>query len=204
MQFALRLTNTVLIVFSGIAFGVLAMTGVVAGVLFPTMHTLNPTLPAYGAYSGAHWSLAAGIIAERIFDIGFVIVGVSFGICWSSVLVLVFMSRRYGFPVLRLMVLGVVSSIFLFHIGSVQPAMNRAATAYRAAALAGDTERAAQAKARFDALHPTASNLIISSTMGMLALFLFSTWAASGGAGVLSLSAQPKAGHGETGSGGDA
>ena len=81
-----RSLNTLLVVSSGVVFGVLAMTAVVAAVVFPKMRELDPTLPGYPAYDGAHWSLAAGIVAERVFDIGFVIAGVAVAGCIAGVL----------------------------------------------------------------------------------------------------------------------
>ncbi len=182
MLIFLRLANVILVLFSGVAFGVLAMTGLVAGVLFPTMHSLNPSLPAYSQYTGAHWSLAAGVIAERIFDIGFVVVAIAIALCWSAVIVLMLCTKYLGrLPMLRATVLLVTTIVFLFQIGFVGPQMRASGIEYRQAALAGDHATAAKAKARFDSLHPVATNLIISSTMGMLALFVYSSWAATRG-----------------------
>lgn len=178
----LRLANVVLVLFSGVAFGVLAMTGLVAGVLFPTMHSLNPTLPAYSQYTGAHWSLAAGIIAERIFDIGFVVVAIAIALCWSALILLMLCTKYLGrLPLLRATVLLVTTIVFVFQVGMVGPQMRASGVEYRQAALAGDNATADKAKTRFDSLHPVATNLIISSTMGMLALFVYSSWAATRG-----------------------
>src|SRR5690242_5451454 len=44
-----------------------------AAILFPLMHTLDPRLPEYATYTGPHWSLAAGAVANRIFAISGVI-----------------------------------------------------------------------------------------------------------------------------------
>lgn len=177
-----RLLETLLIVSSGVVFGVLAMTAVVAAVVFPKMRELDPTLPGFSQYDGAHWSLAAGIIAERVFDIGFVIAGVAVAGCIGGVLGLVFARGGSGasgagrMPIVRLGLTLIVAALFCTHVGWLQRRMDSAAEDYRQAAAAGNNDAAHEAKARFDAMHPTAANLISGSTLAALALFVVSAW----------------------------
>ncbi|MDQ7014544.1 MAG: hypothetical protein Q9O74_11700 [Planctomycetota bacterium] len=182
MNRAVRIASTVLVVCAGIAFGVVAMTGVVAAVVFPTTRDLDPTLPDYAAYSGPHWSLAAGILAERVFQVGFLVIGVALAGALISV-VLLAIGRRGGggFPAVRVGLTLLTLGIFFAHVGWLQPRMDDAAGAYRAAALVGDNDAAGEAKARFDSMHPTASRLIGATTFAAFALFVVSAWAASGG-----------------------
>ncbi|MCC7388986.1 MAG: hypothetical protein IT431_09480 [Phycisphaerales bacterium] len=175
-----RSLNTLLVVSSGVVFGVLAMTAVVAAVVFPKMRELDPTLPGYPAYDGAHWSLAAGIVAERVFDIGFVIAGVSVAGCIAGVLGLAVTRGRSGMPIVRLGLTLIVTALFCTHVGWLQRRMDQAAGEYRAGAAAGDSAVAHEAKARFDAMHPTASRLISGATLAGLALFGVSAWQAGG------------------------
>lgn len=169
-----------LTVFSGIAMGALAMTGVVAAVAFPTMRALDPSLPGYAGYGGAHWSLAAGVLAERVFHIGFAVAGVCLLVCVGAVGVM--LARREGgrMPIVRAGLLLVTLGVFLAHVAWLQPRMDEAAAEYRAAAAAGEGERAIAAKARFDGMHPNASRLVMGATASALALFAASAWAASG------------------------
>ncbi|MGQ0628913.1 MAG: hypothetical protein ACT4PL_12535 [Phycisphaerales bacterium] len=57
----------------GLWFGSLIMSGVAAAVLFPTLKRLDPTLGAYPKYTGSHWLLAAGHVAEIVFYISDII-----------------------------------------------------------------------------------------------------------------------------------
>lgn len=175
-----KLLSTVLVVGSGVAFGVVAMTGVVAAVVFPTVRDLDPTLPGYAGYGGTHWSLAAGVVAERVFRIGFVLTGVALG---AALLAVVGLSvRRRPLPIFRIGLCIVTVGLFLTHVAWLQPRMDDAATNYREAAGAGDDPTAIEAKSRFDALHPTASRLIGATALASLALFAVSAWQASAGA----------------------
>jgi len=181
-----RVPAAALTVFSGIAFGVLAMVGVVAAVVFPTMKGLDPTLPGYAGYSGPHWSLAAGVVAERVFTIGFAGAGVALACCVAAV-VLLSVSRGAGrLPVGRLALLVIAAGVFLAHVGWLQPRMTEAAREYRAAAARGDEEGAEVAKSQFDAMHPNASRLIMGAALLSLALFIASAWSAGSGSGAVS------------------
>lgn len=174
----LRFLNTVLVMCSGIVFGVLAMTAVVAAVTFPRMKSLNPTIPGYEGYRGAHWSLAAGWIAEGVFDIGFLIAGVAVAGCIAAVLSLAVVRGRRGMPIVRLGLTLVVAALFCTHVGWLQRRMDVAAEEYREAAARGENDAAVEAKSRFDAMHPMASKLISAAALAGLALFGVSAWQA--------------------------
>lgn len=164
---------------SGVAFGVLAMTSLFAAVVFPLMRDLDPSLPAYAAYDGPHWSLAAGILAERLFEIGFIVVGGALAVCFGALLAL-WVGRRSGrAPIARLALWTVTASVFTAQIAVLQPRMNDAASDYREAAAAGANETVTEARERFSALHPSASRLMGGATIAALALFA-TTAAATG------------------------
>lgn len=171
----------VLVVCSGLAFGVIAMTGVVAAVVFPAMRELDPTLAGYERYDGPHWSLAAGVIAEQIFNVGFLVTGIVLSLSLAAVVGLVLLRRVGGVPIVRLGLVLVTLGLFLTHVGWLQPRMDGAAGEYRRAAAAGENEAAASAKGEFDAMHPVASKLVAASALASLALFVVSAWAASAG-----------------------
>lgn len=176
-----RIASTGLVVGSGVAFGVTAMTGVVAAVVFPTMRDLDPTLGGYAGYDGPHWSLAAGVIAEKMFHVGFIVTGLMLGLSLVAVLGLVFLRRMSGVPIVRLGLVVVTLGLFLTHVGWLQPRMDRVSAAYREAASTQQHEVAAEMKAKFDSMHPVASRLVGASALSSLALFLVSAWAASAG-----------------------
>ena len=173
-----RLCNTLLVICSGVVFGVLGMTAVVAAITFPRMKSMDPTLPGYGQYDGPHWSLAAGWIAEGVFDIGFVVAGIAIALCIIAVGGLVALRRVSGVPIVRLGLVVVLTALFCTHVGWLQRRMDQAAEEYRSAAASGDNETAAEAKAQFDQLHPTAADLIGAATFAGLALFAVAAWQA--------------------------
>ncbi len=176
-----RIASTGLVVCSGIAFGVTAMTGVVAAVIFPAMREIDPTLGGYAGYDGPHWSLAAGVIAEKMFHVGFVVTGVMLGLSLTAVLGLVFLRRIGGMPIVRLGLVVVTLGLFLTHVGWLQPRMDRVSRTYREAARTQQHEVAAAMKVEFDDMHPLASKLVGASALSALALFMVSAWAASAG-----------------------
>jgi hypothetical protein len=161
---------------SGVAFGVGAMSGVVAAIIFPTVRDLNPSLPDFAAHRAPHGPILAGIVAERVFMVSFAVVGVALGVALLSAVALTLNRRRASVPVLRLGLTLVACGLFAVHAAWLQPRMNSAATAYREAARSGDSQTASEAKARFDAMHPTASRLIGATTLASLGLFVASAW----------------------------
>jgi uncharacterized membrane protein len=179
METLSRLSSAALTVFSGIVFGITAMTGVVAAVVFPTMRTLGPSLPEYAAYGGPHWSLAAGVVAEKVFVVGFAAAGVALVLALVSGAGVAFTRGRRGWPVARLALLLLTAGIFLTHVAWLRPRMDAAAEEYRVAAAAGRAEGAAEAKSHFDGMHPIASKLIGAVTLSSLALFVASAWSSS-------------------------
>ena len=176
-----RIASTGLVVCSGVAFGVTAMTGLVAAVVFPAMRELDPTLGGYAGYDGPHWSLVAGVIAEKVFHVGFVVTGVMLGLSLAAVLGLVVLRRVSGVPIVRLGLVVVTLGLYLTHVGWLQPRMDRAARTYREAASTQQNEVAAAMKSEFDDMHPIASKLIGALALSSFALFTVSAWTASAG-----------------------
>ena len=175
-----RAASTSLIVCAGISFGVMSMTGVVAAVVFPTVRDLGPVLPDHASYTGPHWSLVAGVVAEGVFRIGMVVVGVALFGALLGVLLLAFRRGEQRLPVVRLGLTAVTIGLFLTHAAWLQPRMNAAAAEYRDAASTGNNALAGEAKSRFDSMHPTASRLIGATTVASLLLFVCSAWTATG------------------------
>lgn len=180
-----RICETIHLVTLGLWLGVLVMTGVAAAVLFPTIKALDPRLPEYAAFTGAHWSLAAGKVAATLFFVcdavqfaGALIAGVTLGL---STLLFGLPARnlatacRSGFIVV---IVGVLSYQFII----LAPEMNRNLAAYWAAARSGDNAAAAGFKAAFDAKHPLARNLLAADAVLVLASLVLGAWSASGAA----------------------
>jgi hypothetical protein len=147
------------------------MTGAAAAVIFPAMKGLDPALPAYAAYTGPHWSLAAGQIANRLFIIADTVqfgamlaAGVTFGLC-----VLFFgLSTRRGTTFARAALLLALVGVLSYHLMILSPRMATNVRLYWDAAAAGDNAGAAGPKAAFDADHPTASRVLGATALLVL------------------------------------
>jgi len=167
---------------AGVWAGVLVMAGGSAAVLFPEMRSLEPELPAYSAYGGEHWRLAAGIVQNEVFKIADVAQFVLATVCLASLLgMLVFggLSTRRVSTGVRIVVLCVAMSLTSYHLFILGPRMQASARVYWDAARAGDTAVADRARAAFNADHPTASNVLGATAVSTLALAAVGAWSAA-------------------------
>lgn len=159
--------------------GAAAMSGVFAAVTFPQMKALNPRLPAYEAFEGDHWSLAAGQLANRVFMIAD---GVQFvGAFAAGVTFAILIARRHVHPHrvstwARGMGVGVGLACVAGLLIIVQPGMQASFKAYWAAAAEGRTAEALRARGAAEALHPWASRLIGGSAICSLTALLAAGW----------------------------
>jgi len=143
--------------------------GVAAAGVFATLPDLNPTLPEFAALDPSlHGRLASGLVTEPIFtasDIAQVVLSCIVLLCillhWTSG------AGRHR-PVARISwtVAGLLAAACLWaRLLLVMPRMNSELQAYRSAARNGDTELATASYDAFNALHPTASTLMETSTV---------------------------------------
>ncbi|MFM9996691.1 MAG: hypothetical protein ACKVU4_12940 [Phycisphaerales bacterium] len=178
-----RVCESIHLVTLGLWLGVLVMTGVAAAVLFPTIKALDPRLPEYAAFTGEHWSLAAGRVAATLFFVcdavqfaGALIAGVTLGL---SILLFGLPARSLATACragLIVIIVGVLSYQFIM----LAPDMNRNLAAYWTAAKGGDNSAAATFKAAFDAKHPLARNLLAVDALLVVASFVLAAWSATG------------------------
>lgn len=162
--------------------GTVGMTGVVAAVIFPQMHILDPTLGGYPKYTGDHWLLAAGQIAAKIFAIGDKVQLVCAGTAGLTLVAALF-ARRFTpvsiSGVLRLIGLLVAFGALTYQTGSVGPEMRRNLDAYWMAAQDGRNDDAAFSQALFQESHPKASRTLSIAAGGVLVALLTGAWSLS-------------------------
>jgi len=137
------------------AAGVIVATGVAAAIAFPTMKTLDPSLPGFAAVPD-HWMIAAGRVMAPIFTItvaGAVLAMALATLAWALQVL------RAQFGVRVLLVRGVALLLTLAVAGHLQfallPRMNANFATFLAAARAGDTNAALTARDAFDQDHPS-------------------------------------------------
>ncbi|MCW5775702.1 MAG: hypothetical protein KIS87_04570 [Phycisphaeraceae bacterium] len=155
----------------GLWLGILIATGAAAALVFPAMKALDPALPAYAAFDRPHWTLAAGHVAERYFRASDVAQVALAGIAWLTlpIAAAVFGLRR-GLPIVRIGLVGALSVSLAWQLLSLRPRMDLHLSAYRAAAIAGESELAEEERAAFAALHPAASSVMaINAALVLLA-----------------------------------
>ena len=177
-----KILESVHVTAAGVWTGVLVMAGGSAAVLFPEMRSLEPRLPAYAAYEGEHWRLAAGIVQNEVFKIADV---AQFALATVSLATILGMLVFGGLPTrrlstaLRIVVLCAAMSLTSYHLFILGPRMQASARVYWDAARAGDNTTAAGAQAAFNADHPTASRVLGTTAISTLALTVLGVWSAA-------------------------
>ena len=151
----------------GVWLGVVLMTGAAAAVIFPTVKALDPTLPGFGLYTGDHWMIAAGRVADRTFAIS----DAAQFVCATLAGVGLVLGRPLGHPAwrtartaVRITFLSAAITALSYHLFVLAPRMNTNLRGYWAAAAAGDNATAQTLRDAFSADHPTAS-----ATLGAIA-----------------------------------
>jgi hypothetical protein len=148
--------------------GVIIMTGVAAARTFPILRDLKPTLAEYPAYTGDHWLLAAGKVANSVFFFSNLAQLLCF-LATVATLVLLTVQKQLTFVVAaaRWACVAVLTCVLTYYLLVLGTRMNANLTQYWEAAAAGDTTRAEVFQAAFSADHPRSS-----AALGALAVLL--------------------------------
>jgi len=158
--------------------GSVAMSGVVAAIVFPMMRTLEPTLGAYPDYAGDHALLAGGSIAWKVF---FVVDFIQF-VCGSLALFTLATMMASGYSlntvarVLRVIVLCTTLALLSYHLVIFMPGLQKHLSAYWSLAQLGDTAQADQFKDRFLESHTMASRILGTLTIAVLINLILAGW----------------------------
>jgi hypothetical protein len=158
----------------------LVAAGLSAAILFTKMPELKPTLPDYAAYSGEHWKLAAGMVANTIF---LVVDFVQLGAALVAILTLGLSLRAANRAIVkkapplsgvRIVLLTVACGLLCYQLFILSPRMAENLREYWTAAREGKQAMADAAKAAFDSDHPIASNVLKATAASVLLLLLTS------------------------------
>lgn len=158
--------------------GSVAMSGVVAAIVFPLMRRLEPTLGAYSGYEGDHATLAGGLVASRVF---FTVDTIQF-VCASVVLgtIAVLVASGYSLNtlarVMRVLVLCMTLALLSYHLFFFMPSLTQTLNGYWDFAAAGNTVQADVFKDRFLDSHGMASNLLGGLTLMVLLNLVIAAW----------------------------
>lgn len=176
-----RFAEAVHIVSASLWAGSILMAAVVAAVAFPTMRDLGPTLSAYEAYSGEHWPLAAGAVANRVFMIVDAAQLVLAMLAAGTLVFLAYANQLGGrlVGIVRLLALGIALLTFGVHLFWLRPKMDVDLANYWEAARQGQTETAQEHREGFASKHPTASRLMGATALSALVLGGAGAWGAT-------------------------
>jgi hypothetical protein len=152
----------------GMWLGTLGLAGATAGRTFVVMRHLDPALPGYAAFTGEHWSLAAGQVVQPMFVMveivqfaAMLIVGFTFVIAAAKF----DLSLRRLSTFVRAFVLLFLIAVLSYRFFVLGPGMMQSLTTYWGAAGAGDTQRALEYKSIFDSAHALDRRLMMGTLL---------------------------------------
>jgi hypothetical protein len=185
-----RIAQVVHLLALSVWLGSVAMSGVVAAIVFPLMRELDPTLGAYPDYQGDHALLAAGRVASNVFFVVDLVQFVCASLALATIVVLVVCgySLNTVARVLRVIVLCMTLALLSYHLLLFMPGLMSMLQGYWDNAGAGNTEVADRFKEEFLAQHDKASNIL-----GLLALMVTANIVVAG----VTLTARPRSAAGE-------
>lgn len=160
--------------------GLLA-AGLSAALIFSQMKALKPTLPEYAAYTGEHWKIAGGMVANRVFVIvDYVQLGCALVAILTLGLTLLAANQatpKYRPPLagVRILFLSIACALFCYQLFVLSQTMSFHLNNFWVAAKDGNMAVADAAQAAFDADHPTASNVLKSTAAAVFLLLVTST-----------------------------
>ena len=182
-----KLADTVHTAGLGVWLGVVLMSGAAAAVIFPTVKALNPSLPAFSAYTGDHWMIAAGRVADRTFAVSDAAQFVCALLAGAGLVLgqpIGDASWRTPRSALRITFFSGAITALAYQLFVLAPRMNANLQGHWTAAAGGDNAAAQALREAFTADHPTAS-----TTLGVIAALV---------AICLGLAAWPKAAGGSS------
>lgn len=152
--------------------------GAMAAALFPWMKQLEPVLPGFSAYSGEHWKLGAGLIAQRFFAAGDMAQLVCACLCVVCHALVMIDERGRASPAKREMfaqsaLVGVPWLLVAYEVFILGPRMTANFRSLVAAARAGDNDAARVHQSAFSSDHPTATMVLVSTACAVLVLLMF-------------------------------
>lgn len=181
-----KLGETVHLASLGVWAGVVGGAGITGAVTFPTVRDLDPSLPAYSGYAGDHWTLAAGMVAGKVFVITDVVQFVcTFGAIIGFALAVTAggylkPNQRTWLLFFRALFLGLAFISVAYHLLILMPSMQHDLRQYWDAALAGDTNTAERFRQAFADRHPDASRSLGLTALAALITLLLGAWHLAG------------------------
>lgn len=160
--------------------------GAAAATIFPTMKSLAPSLPAYSAYTGEHWLIAGGAVANRLFVLTDAVQLPCAVLALGSFAFTLSTRRSAGNRAALLLQTGAMSVATValaYHLLVLAPRLAKNLAKFWESARAGDNPAALAFRSAFDADHPTASRVLaVIAASVLLALLAHTVQLAAGDA----------------------
>lgn len=162
--------------------GAVGLSGVVAGLIFPMMGKLQPTLGAYPGYEGDHSLLTAGLVAGRVFLIVDTAQFVCASIALGSFITMIIAGYSINtlMRVLRSVLLLATMGLLSYHLFLLMPGMTDDLSKYWDLAAIGDTENADFFKNSFMANHEKAAASLKALMASVLVCLVLAIWTGVG------------------------
>ena len=158
--------------------GSVAMSGVVAAIIFPLMGKLEPTLATYPGYEGNHATLTAGLVASRVFFTVDTIQFVCAALALGTMVVLI--ARGYSLNTLtrvfRVIFLCMTLALLSYHLFFFMPMLTQTLNGYWDFAKMGNTAQADVFKDRFLDSHTMASRMLGGLALMVLMNIVLAAW----------------------------
>jgi hypothetical protein len=178
-----RFLETVHLTVLGIWAGSMLTTIAGAIVLFPTIKRLDPHLPAYEAYAGEHWRIAAGQPGHMLFLMLDIVQFLAVMLAVATLVTMLWfkmLDRRRISTMIRTMAMAGALVAVSYHLFLLAPKMNQDITAFWSAAKAGEFDKAEQYRTAFDSMHPIASRVLGITGVCVLVALVTGAWSATG------------------------
>lgn len=163
--------------------GAIVFSGVVAARVFVVMRELDPRLNAYAGYTGEHWKLAGGKVANGVFavtDIAQFLCALIAGLCFASLVATRSVSPRRISTWLRGVGLSVGMACAMGLLLVVGPRLNAALEGYWTAAREGKNDEALRLQALAGQIHPTTTLLMGVGAFAVLMALIAAAWTLAG------------------------
>jgi hypothetical protein len=168
----------------GLWLGGLLVAGFAAGRIFRTMRELDPQLPGYGGFEGAHWSITAGRAVLPLFfavDVAQFVCMLLAGATFAAATGFLGLSlRRLSTFVRAFLLLGLIA-LLSYRLFVIQGPMMQSLVDYWKAAAGGNTALALQHKEVFDRAHGLDRQLMMATMLMVLAAAGAAAWSLLGG-----------------------
>lgn len=166
----------------GIWLGFVLASGTAAAILFPTIKSLNPSLPGFQTYPRDHWLIAGGHVGQKIFmavDIAQFTFALLAGLTFAALIGFLGLPKKRPATIIRACGLGFALAFAAGQVIILGPRMHHLMRNFWAAAQEGNITSADLFRAQFEQSHPIGSALLYGSCISVFVTLIAGLWSVS-------------------------